>query len=168
MNRYASPALIATVSLFTHSVNAFDVEPYPGFRFRDYTKLTSDEKLAAAELGYTAASWNQLGDAYAENLSWWYNTNMDYYDQDGDGDYYEPNPKFLSAATKLGFTEDVWVSEVDYMCCTVRYDVSLRKMFPTQCILDSFQQFKISIFFAIKKLGRIAGSTTTDITAGKS
>eukprot|EP00553_Chaetoceros_curvisetus_P003989 CAMPEP_0204621656 /NCGR_PEP_ID=MMETSP0717-20131115/7305_1 /ASSEMBLY_ACC=CAM_ASM_000666 /TAXON_ID=230516 /ORGANISM="Chaetoceros curvisetus" /LENGTH=327 /DNA_ID=CAMNT_0051636115 /DNA_START=341 /DNA_END=1321 /DNA_ORIENTATION=+ len=93
-------------------VNAFDVEPYPEFRFRPYNELTTGQKSAALALGYTPETWNQPGATDIEYISWWYNVNMDYYDWDGDGEYYEPNPAFLNAAKTLGFVgdsaEDVW------------------------------------------------------------
>ena len=112
MNLYATPVVFGILSLFAQSINAFDVEPYPELRFRNYNKLTANEKAAATVLGYDAESWSQLGTADADSLSWWYNANMDYYDYDGDGDYYEENPNFIKAATTLGFTEDVWVGLV--------------------------------------------------------
>ena len=98
-------------------VNAFDVEPYPTFRFRPYAELTAAQKAAAIKLRYTEETWNQPGAAGIEYLSWWYymDTENDYYDWDGDKDYYEPpnDPGFLGAAQTLGFVgdtaEDVWV-----------------------------------------------------------
>jgi len=117
MNLYATPVVFGILSLFAQSINAFDVEPYPELRFRNYNKLTANEKAAATVLGYDAESWSQLGTADADSLSWWYNANMDYYDYDGDGDYYEENPNFIKAAATLGFTEDVWdcwINHYDY------------------------------------------------------
>ena len=112
MNLYATPVVFGIISLFAQSINAFDVEPYPELCFRNYIKLTANEKAAATVLGYDAESWSQLGTADADSLSWWYNANMDYYDYDGDEDYYDENPNFIKAATTLGFTEDVWVGLV--------------------------------------------------------
>jgi len=97
-------------------VNAFDVEPYPTFRFRPYAELTAAQKAAAIKLKYTEATWNQPGAAGIEYLSWYNYVDPanDYYDWDGDGNYYEPpnDPGFLAAAQTLGFVgdtaEDVW------------------------------------------------------------
>uniref|UniRef100_A0A7S3Q2A0 ShKT domain-containing protein n=1 Tax=Chaetoceros debilis TaxID=122233 RepID=A0A7S3Q2A0_9STRA len=109
MNLYATPVVIGILSLFAQSINAFDVEPYPELRFRDYNELKPEEKEAAAVLGYSnAESWSKLGTADAEGWSWWYNANRDYYDYNENGNYYEENPTFIPAATTLGFTEDVW------------------------------------------------------------
>ena len=100
--------------ILANPVIPFDVEPYPTFRFREYSELSSEQKTAATSLGYTKTSWNKPGTTDVEYLSWWYNVNMDYYDADKDGDYYEANPEFEIAAKILGFVgdeaEDVWVS----------------------------------------------------------
>lgn len=109
---------------FVQYVFTFDVEPYPTHRFREFSELSDEEKSAAQELGWDESTWNLPGSLYysygyyddgtewypggIEYLSWWYHTNMDYYDKDGDGNYYEPTPGFEEAATTLGFTEDVW------------------------------------------------------------
>ena len=123
---YATPVAVGILSLFAQSINAFDV-PYPEFRFREYNKLTADEKEAAAVLGYDEESWNQPkgpgeeGPVNALALTWWNIVNEDYFDYDGDGDYYEENPNFIKAAATLGFTENVWVSLVVW--CTVYSDL---------------------------------------------
>lgn len=117
MNSHHSLLLLFTLcSSFIQRLFAFDVEPYPNFRFREFWELTDAEKSAATELGYTYETWNQPGSLYepggVEYLSWWYLTNMDYYDKDQDGNYYEPTPGFVQAAETLGFVgqnkEDIW------------------------------------------------------------
>lgn len=112
MRSYFIFTLVGAISFLEKTVNSFDVEPYPTYRFRNYSSLSADEKNAATSLGYDKKSWNLPGTADFEYVSWWYNINMDYYDHDGDGNYYEPNPDFENNAAILGFVgdekEDVW------------------------------------------------------------
>jgi len=107
MTSYFVLAYIGILSLLTaHFVSSFDVEPYPTFRFREYKELSPEQKNAASLLGYDERSWNQPGTADVEYVSWWYHVNMDYYDTDGDGDYYEPSTQFRNATETLGFVGD--------------------------------------------------------------
>lgn len=86
--------------------HAFDV-PYPSYRFRDFSTLTSEEMEAAKALGYDEESWNHPGTAEIEYESWWMIEN-DYYDYDKDGNTDEPHPIQFDAATTLGFEEEGW------------------------------------------------------------
>jgi len=134
MRSYFNFASIGIVSLFQEkTINAFDVDPYPTFRFREYSELSIEQKSAATLLGYNEIAWNQPSTARVESLSWWYNVNMDYYDVDQDGDYYEPNSDFSNATVTLGFVgdeaEDVWdcwINHYSYYSWDdlVKYDIA--------------------------------------------
>ena len=88
------------------AATAYDVDPYPSFRFRLHSELTDAEKAAASVLGYTEATWNQPGLNYAfEEITWYWNFgDGDYFDADKDGDYYDgDNSAKKAAAETLGF-----------------------------------------------------------------
>lgn len=101
---------VSLCAMQLQTANAFDI-PYPEIRFKEYWELTDDQKNAASTLGYTATTWNRPGTADFEYLSYWYMSEMDYYDHDGDANYYEPNPTFAPAAAKLGFVGDEGVNQ---------------------------------------------------------
>lgn len=103
---------VALYAMQVQTANAFDV-PYPNIRFKEYWQLTDEQKNAASTLGYTQETWDQPGSEDFEYLSYWYMENQDYYDHDGDQDYYEPNPTFKPAAEKLGFVGDQGIDQWD-------------------------------------------------------
>ena len=76
---------------YTHSAEIIE---YPNFRYITWKYLDDPVREAAALLTYTEESWNAPATADIEFLSW---TNLGLID-----------PTLVSAATTIGFTQEVW------------------------------------------------------------
>jgi len=112
MKSYFNLAVLSVASLISsHTATAFEIK-YPTIRFTLWDDLTSEQRGAASGLGHNEASWNKPGSIDIEWSIWYYGTKEDYYDLDGDENYYEVQPLFTQYASKLGFTgekaEDIW------------------------------------------------------------
>jgi len=109
-----SYAIVAALGAFSciglQTATAFEVE-YAAIRMTPWSYLTSAQKLAASNLGYTEKEWNNPGTELSEKATWYASTMHDYYDKDGDNDYYDVIP-FEVYTSQLGFTgpnkEDMW------------------------------------------------------------
>jgi len=120
MKSYAIVAALAALSCIgLQTATAFEVE-YAEIRMTPWSYLTSAQRLAASNLGYTEKKWNNPGTELAEKVTWEASTLYDYYDKDGDNNYYDVVP-FEVYASQLGFTGenkanmwDCWVTHYNY------------------------------------------------------
>jgi len=120
MKSYAIVAALGALSCIgLQTATAFEIE-YAAIRFTPWFSLTSAQKLAASNLGYTEEEWNNPGTVEAEKATWYASTTCDYYDKDGDNNYEEALP-FEEYASQLGFTGenkkdmwDCWVTHYNY------------------------------------------------------
>jgi len=111
MKFYAIVAALGALSCIgLQTATAFEVE-YAAIRMTPWINLTSAQKLAASNLGYTEKEWNNPGTEESEKATWDNSKTADYYDKDGDGNYEDVVP-FEVYASQLGFTgenaEDMW------------------------------------------------------------